>query len=69
MDIGTAIFLSSRVFAVVILYNITKDRWRWGEFARGVGGGLATIVKVFVAIVIGTIVILILNAIANQFGH
>jgi hypothetical protein len=29
MSIGTAIFLSSLVLATVILYGITKDRWRW----------------------------------------
>jgi hypothetical protein len=37
MDLGTAIFLSSLMFAVVILYGMTKDRWRGGEFARSGG--------------------------------
>jgi hypothetical protein len=32
MSIGTAIFLSSCVFAVVILYGVTKDRWPWRRF-------------------------------------
>jgi hypothetical protein len=29
MSVGTGILLSSLVFAIVILYGITKDRWRW----------------------------------------
>jgi hypothetical protein len=60
MSVGTAIFLSSLMFAVVILYGITKDRWRWREFSRVVG-------QVFAGLVIGTVVILILAAIAQQF--
>jgi hypothetical protein len=55
MDIGTAIFLSSLMFAAVALYAITKDRWRWQVFA-----------KVVAAIVIGTIAIFILIPVAQQ---
>jgi hypothetical protein len=29
MELGTGIFLSTVVLAVLILYAITKDRWRW----------------------------------------
>jgi hypothetical protein len=29
MEIGTAIFLSSIIVAVVLLYGFTKDRWSW----------------------------------------
>ena len=65
MDVGTAIFLSSLVFAVVILYGITKDQPHWQKFARGVG----QVFQVFVALVIGTVLILILSAIAQQFGR
>jgi hypothetical protein len=34
MDLGTGIFLSSIVLAVVILYGITKDRWHWRRIAK-----------------------------------
>jgi hypothetical protein len=34
MSIGLGIFLSSVVFALVIFYAITKDRWRWGRIVR-----------------------------------
>jgi hypothetical protein len=37
MSIGTGIFLSSLLLAVVILYGLTKDRWRWRTFARRLG--------------------------------
>src|SRR5262245_52583807 len=29
MEPGTAIFLSSALIALVLLYGFTKDRWRW----------------------------------------
>jgi hypothetical protein len=29
MDLGTGIFLSTALLAVVLLYYFTKDRWRW----------------------------------------
>jgi predicted membrane-bound mannosyltransferase len=31
MSIGLRIFLSSAVFALVIFYAITKNRWRWAR--------------------------------------
>jgi hypothetical protein len=34
MEIGTGIFLSSFVLAVVILYGITKDRWSWRRIVQ-----------------------------------
>jgi len=34
MELGTAVFLSSIVLAVVILYVITKDRWRWRRIVK-----------------------------------
>jgi hypothetical protein len=34
MSVGLGIFLSSVVFALVMLYGITKDRWHWPEIAR-----------------------------------
>jgi hypothetical protein len=34
MSVGLAIFLSSVVLSLVILYGITKDRWRWRRIAR-----------------------------------
>jgi len=36
MELGTGIFLSSLVLAAVILYGITKDRWRWRSIIRGI---------------------------------
>jgi hypothetical protein len=29
MDLGTGIFLSTALLAIVLLYGFTKDRWRW----------------------------------------
>jgi len=29
MNLGTAIFLSTALLAIVLLYGFTKDRWRW----------------------------------------
>jgi hypothetical protein len=34
MSVGTAIFFSSLVLALVGLYAATKDRWRWRAFAK-----------------------------------
>jgi hypothetical protein len=34
MSLGSAIFLSSVVIAVVMLYGLTKDRWRSGPFVK-----------------------------------
>ena len=34
MDLGTGIFLSSVVLAVVFVYAITKDRWRWRRIIK-----------------------------------
>ena len=48
--------------SVVILYGMTKDRWRWGEFARSGG-------QIFIGLIIGFVVIMILTAIAQQFGR
>ena len=34
MSIGTGIFLSSLLLAIVILYGITKDRWAWRRIVK-----------------------------------
>jgi ABC-type Fe3+ transport system permease subunit len=34
MSTGLGILLSSVVLALVMLYAITKDRWRWRQIAR-----------------------------------
>lgn len=34
MNLGTGIFLSALVLAVVALYGITKDRWKWRGIAK-----------------------------------
>jgi len=44
MDLGTGIFLSSIVLAVVILYGITKDRWRWRRIITHIALAFAAIV-------------------------
>ena len=41
MSLGLGIFLSSAVFALLILYWITRDRWQWRLMARRVGKTLA----------------------------
>jgi ABC-type nickel/cobalt efflux system permease component RcnA len=61
MDIGTAIFLSSLVFATVALYAITKDRWNWRHFALDVG-------RVLAGLAIGAIVLTILFMIISALG-
>jgi ABC-type nickel/cobalt efflux system permease component RcnA len=56
MSIGTAIFLSSLVLATVVLYGITKDRWRRARFATGARNLLAG--AILVAAVIGALAII-----------
>lgn len=34
MDLGTGIFLSTIVLAIVVLYGITKDRWNWRRLIK-----------------------------------
>ncbi len=34
MSLGTGIFLSTLVIALVALYGITKDRWNWRRFVK-----------------------------------
>jgi hypothetical protein len=45
MELGTAIFLSAAMIAVVLLYGFTKDRVRWGRFFKwaGIGGALIAV--------------------------
>src|SRR5262245_55278136 len=35
MELGTGIFLSALMISVVMLYSVTKDRWRWRRFFKG----------------------------------
>jgi hypothetical protein len=37
ISIGMGIFLSSVILALVVLYAITKDRWRWRSIAGRIG--------------------------------
>ena len=39
MSIGLGIFLSSLLFALILLYLITRDRWNWRRIARRLGVG------------------------------
>jgi ABC-type nickel/cobalt efflux system permease component RcnA len=41
MSVGTAIFLFSLMLATVILYGITKDRWRWRRIVANIARALA----------------------------
>jgi hypothetical protein len=34
MSVGTGIFLSSVLLAIVILYGVAKDRWRWRRIVK-----------------------------------
>jgi hypothetical protein len=46
MSVGLGIFLSSLVFALILLYLITRDRWNWRRIGVGalVGGCLIGVV-------------------------
>lgn len=44
MSLGLGIFLSSAVFAVLLLYWITRDRWRWRFIARWIAKALGALV-------------------------
>ncbi|MGD9769700.1 MAG: hypothetical protein AB7U62_18860, partial [Pseudolabrys sp.] len=50
MDLGTGIFLSSVVLAVVILYGITKDRWSWRRIVK------RTALVLLCLVILGTVV-------------
>jgi len=41
MSIGTAIFLSAVILAVVALYGLTMDRWPWKAIVLGIARTLA----------------------------
>lgn len=51
MSIGTGIFLSSLLLAIVILYGITKDRWPWRRMFKRTGIGLLVFVVIGAAAV------------------
>ena len=53
MSVGTAIFLSSLVFATVILYGITKDRWGWRRMLKRTALAFAAIVALTGAMIGG----------------
>jgi hypothetical protein len=52
MEIGTAIFLSSIVLALVGLYAVTKDRWAWRQTIKHI----VRIVNYFVVLVVVLVV-------------
>jgi hypothetical protein len=47
MSIGTALFLSTLVIGLIILYGITRDRWNWKAIAKRTG------LAVFVIVLVG----------------
>lgn len=44
MSLPTAIFLSSCLIALVILYGFTKDRWPWKKISLALGGLLVLLI-------------------------
>jgi multisubunit Na+/H+ antiporter MnhB subunit len=52
VSIGLGIFLSSVVFALVIFYAITKNRWRWERIVRRSALALVALI-VLTGVVIG----------------
>jgi hypothetical protein len=54
MSVGWAIFLSSFVLAVVVLYGITKDRWRWRRIVKRTALTLAAITALTGAVIGGS---------------
>jgi hypothetical protein len=53
MYLGIAIFLSSMVIALVMLYGITKDRWRWRTFVKRSALALVAIIALTGAVIGG----------------
>jgi hypothetical protein len=51
MTIGTAIFLSAVVFALVALFGLTRDRWSWRKIIK-----VALVFVASVCLCIGTVV-------------
>jgi hypothetical protein len=51
MSVGLGIFLSAIVVAIVILYGITKDRWRWRRVLSGILLIFASILVVAAALI------------------
>jgi hypothetical protein len=50
MSLGLGIFLSSTLFALLTLYWITRDRWRWRFIARRIGMALGALVVLVVLV-------------------
>jgi len=44
VTLGTGIFLSSLLLGTILLFWITKDRWRWPRIIYWLAGGLAAII-------------------------
>jgi hypothetical protein len=51
MSLGTGIFLSSILLALVLLYVTTKDRWGWRRFAKRIG--VFVLLLVVIAVLVG----------------
>lgn len=51
MSIGTAIFLGAALIALVLLYNATKDRWRWRIVIGRILGVLLLLIVVATALI------------------
>src|SRR5215204_3815114 len=52
MELGTGIFLSALVIAVILLYGITKDRWGWRHFVKRAAVGCLGLV--LLSVLVGT---------------
>lgn len=44
MTLGTGIFLSSVFLGLILLFWVTKDRWRWPRIAYWFAGSVAAII-------------------------
>jgi len=66
MEIGTAIFLSSIVLALVGLYAVTKDRWAWRQTLKRVAQEVRREVFVLVAVLVVFVAVIILASIGYQ---
>jgi hypothetical protein len=63
MSVGTGIFLGAVVLAIVYLYKITRDRWKWPNLARR---GMVALGLALVVVALGVVSVLIYEKIENM---
>src|SRR5258707_14457337 len=62
MSLGFGIFLSALVFALLYLYQITRDRWNWSRVGRR---SLVALGVVLAVAALGVVCIFVFEAIRN----